>query len=173
MNLSTRSKLTRVIDATAAGTTDINGTTIDMVGFRGVMFSVGFGTITQTAVTSIKVQTSSDNSTFNDVLGTAVTVADSDDTSVAWIDIAAPLERYLRVVVDRGTANAVIDFGMAQQYDPVEMPTTHDTTTILGGELQAGERALCGTGPLHRLVLAERPEGIIHPRFLLLPMARQ
>jgi len=139
MNLGKNTKITRVIDATAAGTSDINGSTIDMQGFEGVLFTVGFDTITASAVTSIKVQQGdeSDASDMSDLEGTGVTVADTDDTSVAWIDLFRPAKRYVRVVVDRGTQNAVVDFGLAQQYGPRKMPTTHDATTVLGGEFHA------------------------------------
>ncbi len=140
MNLSKNTKLTRVINATAAGTTDINGSTIDMLGFEGVLFVVGFGTITASAVTSIKVQqgAESDLSDAADLAGTGVTVADDDDNQIFGVDVYRPTERYVRVVVDRGTANAVVDGGIAIQYGPAKAPTTHDTTTVGSVETHAG-----------------------------------
>ncbi len=138
MNLSKSAKATRVVDAVVAGTSDQNGTSIDMQGsgyqFESVCFYVGFGVITGSAVTSVKAQTSSDNSNWNDILGSDITVADSDDTSIVVLDIVKPLERYIRCVVLRGTQNAVIDFGLALQYDTKIEPVVHDATTVISSE---------------------------------------
>ena len=134
MNLSRTAKITRVMDAVAAGTTDQNSSSVDMKGFESVTFIASFGAIVAAAVTSVKLQTSSDNSSFNDLLGTSITVADTDDTSMAVIDLSHPLERYIRMTVDRGTQNATIDGIVALQYEDHEVPVTHDATTVLGTE---------------------------------------
>ena len=135
-NISKSAKATRVMDAVTAGTSDQNGTTIDMQGsgfaFESVCFYVGFGVITTNAVTSVKAQTSSDNSNWNNILGSNITVADSDDTSIVVLDIVKPLERYIRIVVLRATQNAIIDFGLAVQYGSKIEPVVHDTTTVIG-----------------------------------------
>lgn len=136
-NLSNSIKTTRSIDATVAGTTDINGSSVDMANFGGCRFTVGFGVITSTAVTSVKIQTSSDNSAFNDLAGTAVTVADDDDNKVVILDIYRPQERYLRPVVDRATANAVIDFALAEQYEPHILPTTDTAADTVAREIHS------------------------------------
>lgn len=141
MNLSKNSKITRHSNAVAAGTSDItpaNG--IDMQNFEGCLFMVPFGAITANAVTSIKVQQSSDDGSadaYTDLLGTGVTVEDDDDNQVFWIDVYRPRERYLKLIVLRGTENAVIDGIIALQYGPRLKPTTHDSTTVGGGELHA------------------------------------
>ena len=108
-NISNQIKTTKVLDSTVAGTTNINSSSVDMANFEACRFTVGIGVITATAVTSVHVQTSSDNSSFNDLLGTSIPFADDDDAKMAIIDVWRPLERYLRVTVVRGTANAVID----------------------------------------------------------------
>jgi hypothetical protein len=122
------------MNAVAAGTTDQNSSSVDMKGFAGCQFVAMFGAITATAVTSVKVQTSSDDSTFNDLEGTSITVADDDDNQAVVVDIGNPQERYLRCTIDRGTANAVIDGVIALQYLPDTEPVTHDTTTVVGSE---------------------------------------
>ena len=43
-------------------------------------------------------------------------------------------ERYVRVVVDRGTQNAVIDFGLAVQTARFSEPVQHDSSTVVGTE---------------------------------------
>lgn len=101
-----------------AGTSDINGTTLDMSGAEGVLVVVTMGGIDSSAVTSIKVQSgaASDMSDAADLTGTGQTVADSDDDKVFYIDISKPAERYVRVVVDRGTANAIVASANYIQY---------------------------------------------------------
>ena len=134
-NLSKAGKVTRVMDAVTAGTSDQNSTNIDMQGFDSVLFITSFGVITSSAVTSVKLQTSTDNSSFSDLLGSDITVADSDDTSMTVHDLVAPQERYIRLVVLRGTQNAIIDGSNAQQYNATAEPVTHDATTVIGTEL--------------------------------------
>ncbi len=136
MNLTKYGKLTRVINATAAGTSDVNGSAIDMKGYDSVTFIVGFGTITATAVTSIKIQQGavSNLSDAADLAGTGISVADDDDNQIVAVEVVRPQKRYLRVTVDRGTANAVIDFGIAVQTISYKEPVTHDSTTVIGSE---------------------------------------
>lgn len=139
-NSATNEKVTRVMNAQAAGTSDVSSAALDMANFDGVKFYVSFGTITSGAVTSVKVQQSSDDAAsdaYADLEGTAVTVADDDDNQVVVIDVYRPKERYLEVVVDRGTANAVIDGVVAVQYGPRVMPTTDDSTTVVAREVHA------------------------------------
>jgi hypothetical protein len=135
-NLTTSNKLTRVINATATGTTDINGSVIDMQGFDSVTFIVGFGTINASAVTSIKAQqgAASDLSDAADLAGTSITVADDDDNQIVALEVVSPRERYVRVVVDRGTQHCVVDFGIALLSCAGVEPVTHDSTTVIGSE---------------------------------------
>lgn len=134
MNLSKQTKVTRVSNAVAAGTTAIEGAVIDMQGFEGVEFLVAFGTITSSAVTSIKLQEgdAANLSDAADLAGTAVTVADTDDNKVFVVDCYRPTKRYIRCVVSRGTANAVLDGMSAVQYQPRLKPCTNDATTVGG-----------------------------------------
>ncbi len=135
-NLAREVKVTRVMNAVAAGTTDQESSTVDMQGFDGVMFVAAFGTITTNAVTSVKAQQGalSNGSDGADLVGTGITVADDDDNQVAIIDIYRPQERYVRCVIDRGTQNAVIDGVLAIQYKGRRQPTTHDSTTVIAAE---------------------------------------
>ena len=119
-----------------AGTTDINGATLDMLGWDSVMMVVTFGAITSTAVTVIKAQggAESDLSDAADLIGTGQTIADDDDEKTFYIDLN-PLDRYNRLVVDRGTANAVVASAYYIQYngDKSKLPVTHGTG--VAGEL--------------------------------------
>lgn len=129
MNLSKDVKITQAITPTAgaAGTSDINGATLDMSGFEGVLMIVTFGAITAGAVTSIKAQQGSaaDMSDAADLAGTAQAIADTDDDKVFYIDLYRPEKRYVRLVVDRGTQNAVVASAEYIQYGARSEPTSH------------------------------------------------
>lgn len=138
MNLSKFGKVTRVMNAVAAGTDDTQSSSvIDMKGFDAVTFIVGFGALTATAVTTVKAQqgAASNLSDAADLLGSAVSVADDDDNQVVVLEINHPRERYVRVQVVRATANAVIDFGIAIQTAAKSEPVTHDSATVVSSEL--------------------------------------
>ncbi len=128
MNLNKQTKITRVISVTegAAGATNINSTEIDMEGFESVLFIVTFGAIVAGAATSIKAQqdTVTGMGGAADLLGTAQTVADTDDEKIFYIDLVKPRERFVRLVVLRATQNATCH-AHAIQYNPRKWPTTH------------------------------------------------
>lgn len=135
-NLTKDAKLSRVSNAVAAGTTTINSTSIDMQNFESATFIVAFGAIVAGAVTSIKVQQSSDNGSSDawaDLTGTSVSVADTDDNGLKFVEIARPRERYVRCVVSRATQNATVDGIVAIQTNAREMPVTH--ASGVAGEL--------------------------------------
>jgi hypothetical protein len=137
MNLTDNIQIERVMDPSdgAAGTSDINSDSVDMQNFGGVKFEVTFGTITGSAVTSIKAQQDSVTGMGSaaDLKGTGQTVADTDDEKIFYIDIAKPKKRFVRCVVDRGTQNAVVQSITANLYDPRKAPTSHGTN--VSGEL--------------------------------------
>lgn len=139
-NLSTATKRIRLpLDTTttyvgSAGTTDLTSEGVDMAGFEAVLLRVAFGAITSSAVTSIKAaQSSDDGSTdaYSDIAGSAVTVADTDDNKVFEIDLYRPGKRYVEIIIDRGTANAVVDYMEAILYRPIHAPPTQ--TSLIGG----------------------------------------
>lgn len=131
MNLSKNTKISTAITPTAgaAGTTDINGSILDMQNFDGVLATVRMGAITASAVTSIKMQQGdeSDLSDAADLEGTGQSIADDDDDETFYIDLFKPTKRYVRLVVDRGTANAVVAAANYIQYGPRKAPTSHGT----------------------------------------------
>jgi Flp pilus assembly CpaE family ATPase len=137
VNLLKNIKITRAMNAIAAGTTNQNSSVIDMQGFEGVAFVAAFGALTATAVTGIKVQqgTLADGSDMADLAGSALAIPDTDDNKLLVTDVYRPIERYVRLVVTRGTANAVIDSVSALQYSSRVKPTTQDSATVSGSEL--------------------------------------
>jgi|TARA_Y100000310_G_scaffold271213_1_gene285611 hypothetical protein len=137
MNLSKATKVTRHEVAVAAGSTDITPSGyIDMQNFEGCMFIINFGTITATAVTGVRLQQcDTSGGTYADLEGSAQVVADSDDDQAFIIDCYRPQERYLKVIIDRATANAVLDGITAIQYGPRKLPVSDDSSTVGGSEL--------------------------------------
>ena len=133
MFLSERTYLKRLANASAAGTTDVDSSSIDLGadnGYPSCRLAVLFGAIVSGAATSIKVQSSSDDSTFNDLTGTSVTVADDDDNQIVYVDVVKPLERYLRIRVVKATQNSTVDGIFAEAYDGRIQSSTDDATTV-------------------------------------------
>jgi len=118
--LSEGAKISTAITPTAgvAAASDLNGTILDMQGYDGVLVIVRMGAITASAVTSVKMQqdTASGGGTMADLTGTGITVADDDDDQTFFIDLVKPQERYVRVVVERATQNAVVASANYIQY---------------------------------------------------------
>ena len=82
----------------------------------------------------MKLQQSSDDGAadaYSDIEGSSVSVADDDDNQIVVHDIYRPQKRYLKVVVGRGTANAVIDGIVASLYGARKQPTTDDSATVV------------------------------------------
>lgn len=139
-DLVKNTKVTRVLNATAAGSSDITTcAVIDMANFEAVTFMVAFGTITSGAVTSIKVQQGTDGTVSDaaDLEGTSVTIADTDDNKIAMVEVYRPRERYVKLIIKRATQNAVVDGAWAIQTGPRVKPTTHDSTTTVAPEFWA------------------------------------
>lgn len=121
------------VTAGAAGATAVNSSSVDMQNFEQATFIVPFGAIVSGAVTSIKVQGSSDNSTFVDLAGTNQAVADTDDDKTFYVNVIKPNHRYLRLVVSRATQNATFGGVLCVQSNPRTLPVSHGTN--VAGEI--------------------------------------
>jgi hypothetical protein len=110
-----------------AAATDLEGATLDMAGFDGVLMVVTFGAITANAVTAITAQQGalSNASDMTNLAGTGQTIADDDDDLTFYIDLQRPTERYVRLHVDRATQNAVVASATYIQYKARNVPVTH------------------------------------------------
>lgn len=131
MELLKECKVTRVKDAVAAGSSNVtDASIIDMLGFDRVAFLVAFGTLTSTAVTGIKVQQSdaSDMSGAEDIATSALAIPDTDSNKDLMTDIIKPTKRYIRVIITRGTANAVVNGAWAFQYGAKHPGVTQAST---------------------------------------------
>ncbi len=139
INLGKNAKVSTAVTSAAgvAGTADINGSIIDMAGFDSVMAIVRMGVITANAVTSIKWQQDTDaaGGTMADLEGTAMTIADDDDDQIFVTELVKPQERYVRLVVDRGTANAVVASAEYIRYSARKAPVVQNVTDLVTYEL--------------------------------------
>jgi len=111
-----------------AGTSAVNGATLDMAGYDGVIL---FGTIaTANAGNFLKAQQgeASDGSDMADLAGTKV-VADANG-SVVGIDINRPKERYVRGSFTRGVSTATGDM-YALRYKASQQPVSNLITNVL------------------------------------------
>lgn len=119
-------KVTKLNDATAAGTTAINSTVVDMQGYDGVVFLTNMGTIAPTGTATLKVQqdVASGMGTAADLAGSGQAFVDTDDNKSVAADVKRPRERYLRLVITRATANS--DWGpiWCLQYRARKAPVT-------------------------------------------------
>src|SRR5690349_422246 len=100
------------ITAGAAAATSVNGAALDLAAYGAdrVLVVVKMGAIVGNAVTSLKVQCD-DNASFTnntDIAGSAQTIADTKDDTYFLVDVISPPDRYIRVVVSRGTQNATL-----------------------------------------------------------------
>jgi hypothetical protein len=132
-------RIDRVMNAVAAGTTDQTTTTVDMQRWDGVMFVALFGALTATQVTSIYARQgqASNMADAADLAGTRTgPLADADSNKALALDLYRPQERYVNCVVDRGTANAVIDGVLAIRYRGVKRPTAQDVTTLAASKVK-------------------------------------
>ena len=133
-NLTPAVSTRRVINATAAGTSDINGADIDMTGYEGARCVVALGALTGTQVTLLKAEEADDNGSgaagsYTAITGAATAAAaDADSNKLLVLEVFRPKKKWLRFVVDRGTANAVVDSGVAELTRPSHQATAQHST---------------------------------------------
>lgn len=119
-----------------AAQTAISGAILDMQAYGSdrVLITVIMGVITGSAVTSLKVS-ASDASDFADpvdITGTAQTIADDKDGKIFQVEVINVAKRYIRLMVSRGTANAVVAAAIYQVYGLRNKPVTQgaDVATL-------------------------------------------
>jgi hypothetical protein len=123
-------KATLVTPQTAAGTSDVNSSAVDMADYDGVIFIAVVGAIVSGGVTYVKGQQGqvSDSSDMADLASSKQSFADTNDDGIIILDIYRPQERYVRAVFSRATQNSTIGAVIALQYGPKKKPVTQDTT---------------------------------------------
>ncbi|HEV1992417.1 MAG TPA: hypothetical protein VGR34_06095 [Candidatus Dormibacteraeota bacterium] len=133
VNLSKNFNVVRVQNAAAAAATPLVGTHVDMQGWDNVVFIYGVGALTATQVTALKAQNGNavGDGDQADITG-AITpaMADGDSNRLLVLEVVRPLLRYVRPTLNRATANAVVDFGIAIQYSGDKVPPAALDATV-------------------------------------------
>ena len=133
MDTGTSTKHIRVSNAVAAGTTDVETTAVDRQGFEIVKWTASFGTLSASSTNKCKVQQSdASGSGFADLADSETTAMTptTDDNKMQVIYLVKPSKRYVRLVVDRGGGNSVIDSVVAELYGCTREPVTDDSSTL-------------------------------------------
>lgn len=133
--ISGGTKLQRVLNAVAAGTSVQTSSAVDLAGFEGVRFIVSLGVGSASSVGQVKAsQCATSGGSYADILGSLGTAftATTDDNKVWVLDIYRPTKRFVKCIVNRATGNTVIDGVVAELYGPRTQATTDDSATVLG-----------------------------------------
>lgn len=132
-NLLNNVETIRVANSSAAGQTAVESAAVDTAGKIGVRFTALLGDVTTASVLGLKVQGSEDGATnWTDLAGALTfTAGGSDaDNKALIIDAVRPEFRYVRAVLSRTGANAVVDGILADVYGPKETPVTQGATVL-------------------------------------------
>ena len=110
---------TRTSAAVAAGSADENTTGVAVKGYVDHTHHALIGTITAGAVTGIKIQESDDDSSYTDVAGKTLAIADDGDDLAYLLNVGVhellASTTHTRLVIERATQNAVIDGAICVQ----------------------------------------------------------
>ena len=137
-NLLTDAEITKLADATAAGTTAVNSTGVDMQGYEGVVFLVSAGVIVAGGVQSINAaQGDTLGGTYDDLAGSKVTIADDDDDQLFAVEIVRPVDRFVRLEIARATQNSAFGPIYAFRYGASKKPVSNNVTDAITSEIHA------------------------------------
>jgi hypothetical protein len=141
-NLANYVFITNRSAALAAGSTVHNYEAVDMSGYDGAMFIVTVSTFTTASVTNAHAEMSATSSfaSASDIAGSAVNFLSTEysaDVS-GVIDIYRPEQRWVRLVLDRATANASIASPIILQYNANKLPATYSTVRVADVVILAG-----------------------------------
>jgi hypothetical protein len=124
--------------AVAAGTADTGG--IDMAKFRRAIFVLNVGAFGASATVDMKLQESTDNSTFTDITGATITqlAAAGGNNRLATLEIRAGQlaagKRYVRARVTVGTATTTLQC-LALGGEAVDKPASANDVSAVAQRL--------------------------------------
>lgn len=134
MQLSNMAAILSAAATTTAGTSEVDGSEIDMQGFDGVLFVCKFGTAA--AGNTISLQQTNTTATYSaDVEGSLITPGASDE--LVWVDLYKPTMRYVRMQAQRGTSST-LDWAIAIRYGAHKQPVDNTTSGTIYGEVLVG-----------------------------------
>jgi ribulose bisphosphate carboxylase small subunit len=111
----------------AAGTTDVNSSSIDCLADSALNVVIDMGAITATGTGTFQLQRSDNNTSWTNITGAKYDYTDADTNKTITICLSELTNRYIRVAIDRNTANAVIS-GIKAYARPRALPVTQVTT---------------------------------------------
>lgn len=101
----------------AAGQTDVvPASRLDMHGWDGALIFVRIGSIDATGTVDVTLRHSATDAAGAKTTLAATQLGDAEDDTLVVLDVRDPVLRYLDVIVERGTANSVVDSILAVQY---------------------------------------------------------
>jgi hypothetical protein len=103
MSLFENFRVRVVAASTAADTSAITSSTVDMRGYKDVAFFVTLGTPATNNI--LKLRGSDDDSTYADISGAVVVPGATDGAQ--YVRLVKPAKRYIQAVVTRGTSSAL------------------------------------------------------------------
>lgn len=119
MNQTPKTVVSRVLNATAAGTSALSSTGYDVRsngGGKSLRLLVLLGTPAADQATMVKLQSSDDNSTWVDVAGGATgTLGAGHANKVVSLEVYNPAKNFYRAQITRTNANCAIDGVIAIQ----------------------------------------------------------
>lgn len=98
-------QIKKAVAYTSAAASNVNGDVIDTASSESALFVVRFGTAASNNTIKVQQGTLADGSDMADLEGSSVSVGSSDE--IVCVEIVKPRERYLRVVVLRGTSSTI------------------------------------------------------------------
>ena len=115
--------------ASASAQTSINCNALDMQNFESAEVEILLGSIANTGTVTVKWQHRDlATGSWEDIDGASFEGAGaSDDNGAIAYAIEFVRKRYLRAVIERGTANSAILGGVYHQCHPRNAPVTHGT----------------------------------------------
>lgn len=132
-------KITKVSDPTAAGTTTVVSTGLDMTGYDGVLFLTSYGTAAAGNLVNASVCATVGGS-YSDLAGTAVAPGSSDEDfylDVVRVPAATP---FIILTCVRGTSSTLGDI-WALQYKARALPVVNTISGTIIGEQHADKAA--------------------------------
>lgn len=137
-NLSNYTLINTVRSATtAAGSTPLESSIIDMAGYEGVLIAARFGTAAADNILSAKMSTANDSATMSPIAGSAVAVGGTSDEN-QWLDIYRPKMRYVQALATRATSSKLGEI-WAIQYGGRKLPEDNNTVGTIAGELSVSQ----------------------------------
>lgn len=134
LNMSIAARFAVASIGAAAAVTPVNGSIIDMRGFRSVLFLAQLGDVSAGSVVGLTAQASDDPAMAGafDIASTASFTADATnaDNRLVMLDVHDAGSRYLRVTATRTGATAAVTSIIAVLYNAEQHPVVQGADVI-------------------------------------------